>query len=103
MFYVVVCGDYEIHNDIRGVFTDISKAEKCKEYELKKKEICDKEYGDYGRYVKIIERKCSDNTDFDSLIEELEDLEKKKKQAIDDLVKAKDLAEFNRIKEKYNL
>ena len=97
-FYIVIYSDYDVYYDIRGVFTNKSKAERCKEYELKcigKKE--------YGEEVEIICAECSDDEDFDAKIFGLEEKERQKRQRIEDEIKAADIAEFNRIKEKYNL
>lgn len=67
-FYVVIYSDYDINYEIRGIFTDESKAEKCKEYELKRiGEIT------YGESVHIVISECSDNEDFDSKFLELEE------------------------------
>ena len=103
--YIIIYSDYDCSYQVLHVFTDEEKAKKCKEYELKKIALEQEfsNYGDYGERIDIIEKECSDELDFDFLISELEKLKGKKQQAIDDEIKAKDLAEFNRIKEKYNL
>lgn len=97
-FYIVIYSDYDIPYNIKGVFTDKSKAEKCKEYELKR--IGKKEYGET---VEIVVTKCSDDEDFGAKISELEEKERQKWQKIEDEIKAFEMSEFNRIKEKYNL
>ena len=97
-FYIVIYGDYDIPYNIKGVFTDKSKAEKCKEYELKR--IGKKEYGET---VEIVVTKCSDDEDFDAKIFELEEKKRQKWQKTEDEIKAFEMSEFNRIKEKYNL
>lgn len=102
-FYIVIYSDWDCDYNIKGVFTDKNIAEKCKEYELKFVDINDKKYGEYGRYVKIIDMECSDNVDFGAKILELEENKRKEKQAKEDAIKEADLAEFNRIKEKYGL
>lgn len=99
MFYIVIYSDYDCYYDIRGVFTDESKAKKCKEYEEKRIGDMDS----YGRSIEIIETECSDNVDFNAKILELEEKERQKQQAKEDAIKEADLAEFNRIKKKYNL
>ena len=97
-FYVVIYSDYDIDYEIRGIFTDESKAEKCKEYELKRiGEIT------YGERIEIVIAKCSDEEDFDVKISELDEIKRKEQQRIEDEIKAMDMAEFKRIKEKYNL
>lgn len=101
--YIVKYWDWDEATIIKGVFTDEQKAKKCLEYEKMIININDKEYGGYGRYVEIIEAECSDNIDFDVKISELEESERKKQQAKEDAIKESDLAEFNRIKEKYGL
>lgn len=103
--YIITYSDYDCGCQVLHVFTNEEKAKKCKEYQLKKI-ILEQEFGDhrdYGERIDLIEKNCSDELDFDFLISELNKLKKKKQQAIDDEIKAKDLAEFNRIKEKYNL
>lgn len=95
--YVVNYSDYDTYH-IMGVFADKSKAEKCKEYELKK--ICKRTYGEQ---VEIVECDYSDDVDFDAKIAELEEDERQERKAKEDAIKEADLAEFNRIKEKYNL
>lgn len=99
--YIVTYNDYEQSNEIRGVFTDKTKAEKCKEYELKLASYCNEKYGDYGRNIKIVEFDCSDDIDFDAKITELEELKRQERQTKEEAIKQKDLEEFNRIKEKY--
>ena len=101
--YVVIYGDYDCDYDIRGVFTDEAKAERCKEYELKTVDILNKKHGTYGRSVEIVDMECSDNVDFNAKIIELEENERREKQEKEDAIKEADLAEFNRIKEKYGL
>ena len=101
--YIVQYCDYDDVTKIKGVFTDESNAEKCLKYE----EICiainNKKYGSYGRHVWLDERASSDDVDYDAMINELEENERKEQQAKEDAIKAADLAEFNRIKEKYGL
>lgn len=99
IFHIVIYSDYDCYYDIKGVFTDKSKAEKCKEYE--EKYISDMD--SYGRSIEIIETECSDTVDFDAKILELEEKKRQKQKAREDKIKEIDLAEFNRIKEKYNL
>ena len=103
--YIIIYSDYHCSYQVLHVFTNEEKAKKCKEYELKKITLEQEfgDYGDYGKRIDIIEKNCSDELDFDFLITELDKLNKRKRQAIDDEIKAKDLSEFNRIKEKYNL
>lgn len=101
--YIVEYWDWSDVTKIKGVFTDKHKAEKCLEYERMLIDIDDKEYGDYGRSAKIFETETSDDVDFDAKIKELEENERKKQQAKEDAIKESDLAEFNRIKEKYGL
>lgn len=101
--YIVEYWDWSDVTKIKGVFTDEQKAKKCLEYEQMLIDIDNKECGDFGRYVKIIETECSDDIDFDVKINKLEENERKKQQAEEDAIKESDLAEFNRIKEKYGL
>jgi uncharacterized protein YutD len=101
--YIVEYWDWDDVTEIKGVFTDKHKADKCLEYERMLIDIDDKEYGDYGRSAKIFETETSDDVDFDAKIKELEENERKKQQAKEDAIKESDLAEFNRIKEKYGL
>lgn len=101
--YIVEYWDWSDITEIKGVFTEKHKADKCLEYERMLIDIDDKEYGNFGRCVKIFETECSDNVDFDAKINELEENERQKQQAKEDAIKESDLAEFNRIKEKYGL
>lgn len=96
--YIVIYSDYDCDYDIRGIFTDESKAEKCKEYELRR-------IGQrgYGERIDIIHTKLSDDVDFSAKLTELEERKRQEQQKIEAEIKAADLAEFNRIKEKYNL
>lgn len=101
--YIVEYWDYSDITEIKGVFTDKHKAEKCLEYERMLIDIDNKEYGDFGRYAKIFETESYDDVDFNAKIKELEENERQKKQAEEDAIKEADLVEFNRIKEKYGL
>ena len=101
--YIVQYWDWHDATKIKGVFTDELKAEKCLEYEKMLVTIKDKKYGDYGRNVWLDEIECSDDIDFDAKILELEEQERKEQQAKETAIKEKDLAEYNRIKEKYRL
>ena len=101
--YIVEYWDWEYTTEIKGVFTDKHKAEKCLEYERMLIDIDNKEYGDYGRNAKIFETETSDDVDFNAKINELNENERKKQQAKEDATKEADLVEFNRIKEKYGL
>ena len=101
--YIVEYWDWEDITIIKGVFTDKHKAEKCLEYERMLINIDNKEYGEFGRSAKIFETETSDDVDFDLKIKELEENERQKQQAKEDAIKEVDMAEFNRIKEKYGL
>ena len=101
--YIVQYCDYEDITKIKGVFTDDLKAEKCLKYEKMLAAIDDKKYGKYGRHVWLDEIECSDDVDFDAKIRELEEQERKEQQEKEDAIKAAELEEFNRIKEKYGL
>ena len=101
--YIVQYCDYNDVTKIKGVFTDESNAEKCLEYEKMCIAINDKKYGEFGRHVWLDEIENSDYVDYDTKINELKENERKEQQAKEDAVKEADLAEFNRIKEKYGL
>lgn len=98
MFYIVVYGNYDCPYDIVGIFTDKLNAEKCQEYY----EILTAK-NDYGDVVEIVEIRCGDDIDYNAKIFELEEKERREKQAKEDAIKQADLEEFNRIKEKYGL
>ena len=101
--YIVQYWDWNEDTKIKGIFTDELKAEKCLEYEKMLVAIEDKKYGKHGRNVWLDEIECSDDVDFDVKILELEEQERKEQQAKEDAIKAAELEEFNRIKEKYGL
>lgn len=101
--YIVDYWDWSDVTEIKGVFTDKHKADKCLEYERMLIDIADKEYGDFGRSARIFETETSDNIDFNAKIKELKENERQKQQAEEDAIKEADLVEFNRIKEKYGL
>ena len=95
-YYVVVYEDYDYYN-IKGVFTNKENAEKCKKYEEK---ISSK----YGGNVDIVEiENLDDGMDYDKKLLELEKEEHIEGQKRLDKIKENDLAEYNRIKEKYGL
>ena len=97
-FYIVIYSDYDCYYDIRGVFTNELKANRCKEYELER--IGN---GGYGEKVEIVVAKCSDYEDFDVKIAKLQEERRVKQQKVDDEIKATEIALYNQIKEKYNL
>jgi hypothetical protein len=101
--YIVEYWDWSDVTEIKGVFTDKHKADKCLEYEQMLIDISQKEYGNHGENTWIEETEISDDVDFDAKIKELEENERKKQQAQEDAIKEADLVEFNRIKEKYGL
>lgn len=101
--YIVDYWDWSDVTEIKGVFTDKYKADKCLGYERMLIDIDNKEYGDFGRSARIFETETSDNVDFNAKIKELKESERQKQQAEEDAIKEADLMEFNRIKEKYGL
>lgn len=101
--YIITYRDYDCDNDIKGVFVNEEKAEKCLKYNAMVVDIDNKKYGTYGRGLKLNTFECSDNIDFDAKIKELEKQQRKEEQIKYDEIKEKDLKEFERIKEKYGL
>ena len=100
--YIVSYGDYD-GEEVRGVFTNKSVAEKCYKYEQMLVDIDRADGYDYGRGVAFDEYELSDDVDFDAKIAELLENERKKVQEKENAIKEADLVEFNRIKEKYGL
>ena len=97
--YVVTYRDYDCYC-VLGAFIDKDKAEKCKEYELKK---IARENDYNGEMIDIVLCADSDNEDFDVKINKIDEEIRKERQAREDLIRKSDLEEYNRIKEKYGL
>lgn len=102
-FYVVIYSDWSAGDIIKGVFTDANKADECLRYCEKVIEVDVKENGEYGQHVRIKPFACMDHIDFEGMIRDIEEQERKKQQAEEDAIKEAEIAEFNRIKMKYGL
>lgn len=101
--FLVLYGDWEYECQIKGVFTDKAKAEMCEKYCQKVIDEEIREHGPFGQHVAVRTFDVMDDVDFESMIRELEEQERKRQQAIEDDIREADMAEFYRIKAKYGL
>ena len=94
--YVVIRENYDFF-EIKGCFTKEEKAKKCEEYyNLVKR-------NSNGERVILEEVECLDDVDFEAKIREYHEEKLKEKLAEEEAVKQSEIAEYNRIKEKYGL
>lgn len=99
--YLVVYSNWECPYKILGAFTNERNALKCFEYEKKKNKPINT-FIDDG-LIKLEKVGCFDDVDFEAKLLELEEEERQKRLAVEEKIKQKDLEEFYRIKEKYDL
>ena len=102
--YVAVYSDYDCSGYVVGAFTNNEDAESFKNLYLEEIKYSDRydEIGDYGERVKIEHIEILDSSYISRRLEKLKQ-RKKEKRNQREKIKEKDLAEFNRIKKKYNL
>ena len=94
--YIVKLDDYDMHDSI-GYFTELSKAEKCRDYLNRTRPS---PYEDFEWEVVEYNR---DNIDYDTKIKELDEKDKLRKIQQQEKIKQKELAELARLKAKYGV
>lgn len=105
--YVAVYSDYDCNGYVIGAFRNNTDAEQFKELYLEELKYSDR-YSEFGEYGERVEIEQVEIFDIFSIANRIENLKQKKKEVSKqreefNKTKEEDLAEYNRIKEKYGL
>lgn len=96
--WIVTYSDYDCY-EILGYTNSKSQAEKCRDYKM----LLLSNEKPYGQHVDIKSIANLDESNFDELTREYYEREAQKRKAEEDAIREKELAELNRLREKYGI